>query len=109
MCIRDSYYAVKTIPAKNSEHAENVDVAVIDERFTIVRDFAGNIATMNISELSLATVGLHCLVEVALCHFRERSQAELQRIAGAGAKIEHALIEVRLINEPGLAAHGLSL
>src|ERR1043166_4971575 len=89
---------IKTIFVENPEHPENVDVAVINKGFAIVRHFAGDIAAMDISELSLPAVDLHGLVEVARGHFGKRAQAELQRVSGAGFEIQHALVKLWLIH-----------
>ena len=88
------------------EAAHHVAVAVVNEGLAVVRHFTGDVAQMHIRQPPLPAVVVDRLVNVTRGHFRQRADAKLQRIGRAGLKVEQALVVLRLVDQPRLAAHG---
>ena len=60
---------------------------------------------MHVTEALLRAVLLGGAVDIALGHLGERADAELQRVGRARVQVDEFLVELRLVNEAGLAAH----
>lgn len=96
--------AVEVVFAQDGEDAEHVHIAVVDEGFAIVGDFAGDVAEVDVGDALLAGVGGDGGVDVVFCHFGESADAEFEGVVGGGGEIEQALVHAGLIDEAGLLA-----
>jgi len=79
-------------------------IAIVNEGLTIKRHLAADVAEVHVGQPALAAVLPDGFVNVALGHLGKRSQTEFERIGGAGRDVEQPLVELRLINQPRLAA-----
>ena len=96
--------AVELIFMEDGEDAEHVHIAVVDEGFAIVGDFAGDVAEVDVGDALLAGVGGDGVVDVVFGHFGEGADAEFEGVVGGGGEIQQALVHVWLIDEAGLLA-----
>lgn len=81
-------YALEIIFSEDLEDLWDVDIAVIDEGFAVVGDFATDVAAVDVGEFLLAAVGFDCFVDIPLGHFGEGAQAEFEGIGWAGLGID---------------------
>ena len=68
---------------QNSHHSQHVQVAVVDKRFFIKRNFAAYISKVNIGDSTLAAVVIHGIVDAAFRHFGKRSNTTFKLIRRA--------------------------
>ena len=99
-------HPVEAIAMQDGEHADHVDLAIVDEGLAIPRYSSSDVAKVNIPEPSLAAVGLDRLVEVVSGHLAQCAKTELELVTGAGVDIDETLVKTRLINQARLTAHG---
>ena len=97
--------ALEIVVLQDAQDAQGVHVAVIDERFLVSWDFAPDVAEVDVGEFVSASVTIDVLVDVAFGHFGQGADAELQRVARRGVKVQEFLEEVGLIDKARLAAH----
>ncbi len=60
---------------------------------------------MHVTNPVLAAIIFNTLINVAFGHLGEGAEAEFESVRRTGRQINEALIKMRLINQPGLAAH----
>jgi hypothetical protein len=98
-------HAVVPVGLENSQYAEHVDVAVVDECLVVPRGLAVDVPQVDVGNLSLPAVLVDRLIHVPLGHLGERADAELQRIGRAWPAINQLLVKLRPIDQPGVPAH----
>ena len=80
----------------------DVDIAVIDECFFVSRDFPPDVSKVDVGDFSLTGAACQGIVDTVFGHFGGRSDTKFNGISRAGPRVEKALIQVRLVNEPWL-------
>jgi len=58
-------HAVEIVFLQDFQHAQHVDVAVVDKRLAIVRHFVADVAEVNVPQLLLAAVLFDGVVDIA--------------------------------------------
>src|SRR5580658_5572408 len=99
-------HAVEAVAMQDGEHADHVDLTIVNEGFAIVGYPAGDVAKVNVAEPLLAAVGFDRCIEVDSGHLAERAQAELELVTGTGVDVDETLVKTRLLNQARLATHG---
>ena len=95
----------KPLSLKDSQHAQHVDVAVVDERLAIVRHLARDVAEVNVRQLALPAVVVVASYTSPSVISASVPMQNSSALAGLGLQIEQSLVQVRLVDEPRLAAH----
>ena len=95
---------VKLFFLQNPQHAQHIHLAVVNERFLVVRHLVADVAQMDVAEFSLAAVSFHRVINVAVLHFGDGADAKFQRVARAGFQVNQLLVKLRLPDQPRLRA-----
>jgi hypothetical protein len=103
-------HALKIVLFQDRQRPGNAEIAVVEERFLVMRNPTVDIAHVDVSQSTSCAVAIERLINAfalgsRLRHLRERSQAIFELIRRGRIQIKHAIVKARLINQPGSAAN----
>ena len=73
-------YALEIVLFQYRQNSDHIDIAFVDERLAILRNFSPDVAQMDIRNLSLTAVVVNRMVDIVLGHLRQCSDAQLNAL-----------------------------